>query len=114
MSISNRRLILLMVFLLAIAAGMFTALWLTRPVGAQVVVTVDGVEFGRFDLNRDRTVLIGPKDGSWHNTLQIRDGQAAVIESDCENQICVHTPALTEDLIGIIVCLPHGVAVVLE
>lgn len=110
---SNRRLMILVavILILAIAAG--TGMWFLRPDG-KVVVTVDGQEYGSYDLHRNRTVIISPADGSWHNVLTIENGTASVTESDCANQICVNTPPLNENTIGIIVCLPHGVAVELK
>lgn len=112
--ISTRTLILIVAAVVLTAAIVGTLIWLFRPAGTQVYVTVNGVEYGSYDLRSDRTVVIQPEDGSWHNTLVIRGGTANVTESDCSNQICVMTPPLTEDTVGIIVCLPHGVAVELK
>ncbi len=114
MNISNRKLIALLALILVLAAAAGILVYFLMPGGTQVLVTVNGVEYGTYPLHTDSTVVIAPADGSWHNTLVIQGGQAAVTESDCDNQICVHTPALTEDTIGIIVCLPHGVVVELR
>lgn len=114
MKISNKTLIALLVILLVLAAAAGIAMYFLLPGGTQVLVTVNGVEYGTYPLHTDATVVIAPEDGSWHNTLVMEGGRAYVSESDCDNQICVHTPALTEDTIGIIVCLPHGVAVELK
>ena len=114
MKISNRTLIAALVVVLVLAVGAGIAVYFLLPGGTQVLVTVNGVEYGTYPLHNDATVVIGPEDGSWHNTLVIEDGRAYVSESDCDNQICVYTPALTEDTIGLIVCLPHGVVVELK
>ena len=111
---SNRKLIALLAGILVFAAVLGGILYLTHPKGTQVVVTVDGKEYGAYDLHANQTVVIQPKDGSWHNTLEIQDGRAGIVESDCDNQICVHTPALQEDLVGLIICLPHGLVVELR
>lgn len=111
---SNRKLILIVALILVLAVAACGALWLLRPAGPQVLITVHGMEYGRFDLREDQTVKISGEADSWYNLLEIKNGKAAVIESDCENQVCVHTPPLSEDTIGIIVCLPHGVAVELK
>lgn len=107
---SNRVWILLiaLILVLSLLTGMIFYL---RPRGTQVVVTVSGEVFASYDLKEDRTVVIAPADGSWHNTLKIAEGKAAVIEADCDNQICVHTPALTEETVSVIACLPHGLTV---
>ena len=114
MNISNRRLAGLLALILVLAAAAGAIVYFFLPGGTQVLVTVNGTPYGTYPLDTDTTVVIGPEDGSWHNTLVIENGRAWVSESDCDNQICVHTPALTEDTIGIIVCLPHGVVVELK
>ena len=114
MNISNRKLAGLLALILVLAAAAGAIVYFFLPGGTQVLVTVNGVEYGTYPLHTDATVVIGPADGSWHNTLVIGQGRAWVSESDCDNQICVHTPALTEDTVGLIVCLPHGVVVELR
>lgn len=114
MNISNRKLIALLALILVLAAAAGAAVCFLKPGGTQVLVTVNGEEYGTYPLHTDATVVISPADGSWHNTLVIGQGRAWVSESDCDNQICVHTPALTEDTVGLIVCLPHGVVVELR
>ena len=114
MNISNRKLIALLALILVLAAAAGAAVCFLKPGGTQVLVTVNGEEYGTYPLHTDATVVISPADGSWHNTLVIGQGRAWVSESDCGNQICVHTPALTEDTVGLIVCLPHGVVVELR
>lgn len=114
MRISNKTLILLAVGILlcCLVAGLL--LMRSGAGKTQVQVTVNGTVWGTYPLNQNRRVVIGPEDGSWHNTLVIENGSAAIVESDCDNQICVHTPALQEGLVGLIVCLPHGVVVELR
>ena len=114
MNISNRKLAGLLALILVLAAAAGAAVYFFLPRGAQVLVTVNGAAFGTYPLHTDTTVVIGPEDGSWHNTLTIQDGTAKVTESDCDNQICVLTPGLTQDTVGLIVCLPHGVVVELK
>lgn len=114
MKLSNKTLAILVAVILLLAVAAAGVLYLRKPAGTQVYVTVNGQEYGSYPLHQNAVVTIEPADGSWHNTLTIQNGTAAVTESDCDNQICVHTPALTEDTIGIIVCLPHGVAVELK
>jgi len=114
MRISNRKLCGLLALVLALCAASGVLIWRSRPSGSQVVVTVNGERYGMYDLYTDQTVEIRPADGSWYNVLRIEGGRAAVAASDCDNQICVNTPPLTEDTVGLIVCLPHGVVVELR
>lgn len=114
MQISNRKWIVIITIVLVLSLAVSGILWLGKPSGTQVVITVNGQVYGSYDLHTDQTVTVGPTDGSWHNTLTIRSGKAAITESDCSNQICVNTPALSEDTIGLIVCLPHGLVAELK
>jgi len=46
------------------------------------------------------------------NLIYIHDGRVACSESNCENQVCVHTGELTGSAFDLpIICLPHGVVV---
>lgn len=110
MRISNKMLLAVVGVLLVLAAASGLLLR-SRPQGTQVRVTVDSQLYGTYDLLENQTVRISPADNSWYNILVIQDGKAAVTESDCSNQICVHTPALSEEVVGLIVCLPHGVVI---
>ena len=114
MKLSNKTLAIIVAVILLVAVAAAGVLYFQKPAGTQVYVTVNGQEYGSYPLHKDAVITISPEDGGWHNTLTIQNGTAAVTESDCDNQICVYTPALTEDTVGIIVCLPHGVAVELK
>lgn len=112
MKISNKTLITIIAcFVLAVAALCVLVYTGSKP-GTQVKVTVNGTQYGLYDLHSAQTVRIETALG--YNVLTIRNGRASVTESDCDNQICVHTPALTQETVGIIVCLPHGLAVELR
>ena len=46
------------------------------------------------------------------NFIEIKDGKVLCTESNCNNQICVHTPAISEKNQDLpIVCLPHGLII---
>ena len=48
------------------------------------------------------------------NLILIEYGSVRCADSDCENRVCVHTPALTEEAYDTpIVCMPHGMFVYL-
>ena len=43
------------------------------------------------------------------NFVEVKDGKVLCTESNCNNQICVHTPAISKENADLpIVCLPHG------
>ncbi len=77
----------------------------------QVLVLVDGREYGIYSLYEMQEIKIETADG--YNLLVIKDGQAYVAESDCENQVCVHTQPVTKTG-GQIICLPHRVVIRLQ
>lgn len=95
--------------LICIAVVIIFCQHLNKEGGNQVVITVDGDVYEVFNLNEDREVKIETDDGHY-NILQIKDGKANMTESDCENQVCVNSAAISN--IGeTIVCLPHRVIV---
>lgn len=49
------------------------------------------------------------------NILEIQDNEVCVLESNCQNQVCVQSGSLTEESHDFpIVCLPHGLIVTIE
>ena len=43
------------------------------------------------------------------NFIEVKGGKVLCTESNCNNQICVHTPAISAENADLpIVCLPHG------
>lgn len=76
--------------------------------GADCVVLQHGKVLMRLSLSTDIQQCIETDDG--YNVIEVYDGQVSVIESDCKNQICVHSGPI--DKSGqIISCLPHGLIV---
>ena len=59
--------------------------------------------------------IMEPGSVSDCNILEVKDGVVSCVESNCANQICVHTQPISGEGYEIpIVCLPHGVAVHIE
>ncbi len=75
--------------------------------GAQVKVTVDGVLYDTYPLEKEQEIAI-EKDGVVTNRLVIRDGVADMIEADCPDKLCVHQKAISKTG-ETIVCLPNKV-----
>lgn len=113
MRISNRSLIAAVGLLLALSVAALALIAHRRGPAVRACVTVDGAAYGSYPLDTDAVIPITPPDGSWYNTLVIERGRAFIRAADCPTQTCVHTPALTADTTGVIVCLPHGVVVTL-
>lgn len=106
-----RRDLLLILGLLALSALLWLALGLL-PRGGVAVVTVDGVERGRYSLSRDRRITIPGYDGG-ENLLVIEKGAARVVEADCPDKLCVGFGEISRQHESI-VCLPHRVVITIE
>lgn len=106
----RRRRDLLLIFGLLLISGISLAFFfLFRTPGDQVVVEVDGVVYGRYDLQENTTVRIETGDGGY-NLLQIADGYACVTEASCPDKLCVHQHRIHNSDESII-CLPNKVVV---
>ena len=104
--------IVLFIVLLAFGFAMlfFTIRAASSP-GEQVVINVDGTEYGRYPLDRDRVIEI--QNGNRLNIVTIKDGGVSMTYSTCKNQICVHEGEVTAPG-QLIVCLPNYVIVEIE
>ncbi|MDO5702213.1 MAG: NusG domain II-containing protein [Lachnospiraceae bacterium] len=101
-----------------LVAGLLLAAALCLPVyfflgrGADssddVVVRIDGREWGRYSLMTDREAVFDTEFG--RNVLTIKDGQAFMTEADCPDGICKAEQPITGRG-QIIVCLPHRLIV---
>lgn len=77
--------------------------------GSKVVVSVNGEEWGTYDLNKNQTIEISTDFGT--NVFEIKDGNVDMISATCPDKICVNTYPISEELPGVIVCLPNLVIV---
>ena len=94
--------------LVAIALVSGILLFLLRKPGNIVLITVDGQEFDEYPLDEDRVV-----DINGTNVIQIKDGEAKMINADCPDKLCMDQKAISSSQESII-CLPNGVVAVIE
>lgn len=80
--------------------------------GAEAVVLIDGVEYGRFPLDVDVTERIELPDGGY-NVLEIKEGKADVTEASCPDGICVSHRAVSKQNQSI-TCLPNKLVVEIQ
>ncbi|MCI6013339.1 MAG: NusG domain II-containing protein [Firmicutes bacterium] len=101
----------ILLFFIILAFGLAVSWWsLTEnSAGEKAVVTVDGRLYGTYPLSEDQTVEIIQENGH-HNDITIKDGQVSMTFSDCRNQICVASGAISQTK-DTIVCLPNKVVV---
>lgn len=77
--------------------------------GTQVIVTVDGEEYGRYAIDEEQEIPI-VIDGVTTNLLVIKDGVADMTEANCPDKLCVHQREISKSN-EMIVCLPNKVVV---
>ena len=93
--------LVLMGIILCIAAVCSLVHHFTGEAGKGIVaIKVDGVTEGTYVLTEDRRI-------------EIKNGEASMIEADCPDQICVHEKAISADGESII-CLPNKIVVEVE
>lgn len=95
--------------LAALAIFLFARSGMKQEEGAVAVVTVDGVEIGRYPLSRNGTFKLN--EGS--NTLVIENGEAWVSEANCPDKLCMGFGKISKNG-EFIVCLPNRLIVVVE
>lgn len=102
--------LILMGIILCIAAVLSLVHHFTGESGKEtVIVKVDGEVEGSYPLTEERTIEIN--HGT--NILEIKNGEASMIEADCPDQICVHQKAISANGESII-CLPNKIVVEVE
>ena len=73
--------------------------------GEQVILTCNGKEVAVFDLDKNTEYIF---HGSFDNKLVIENGYAFISESDCPDQVCVHSKKISKSG-ETICCLPNKV-----
>ena len=111
----NRRIgkrdIMLLIIVFAVLILVFAGFKLMhQETGAEVVIQVDGAEYGRYPLDQNAEVPITDDDGNETNLLVIKDGKADMTEADCPDLLCVHQKAISHRG-ETIVCLPNQIVV---
>lgn len=91
------------VFFLACVLGLM--LYFNGKAGHYVVVTVDGEEYGRYDLEEEQTVVINDT-----NCLEIKGGKAHMVQADCPDKLCIHMAPIGRAH-ELIVCMPNKITV---
>ncbi len=101
----------IILFFLILAFGLAVSWWSLagNAAGEKAVVTVDGKLYGTYPLSQDQTIQVVQKNGH-HNDITIKDGQVSMTFSDCRNQICVESGAISQTK-DTIVCLPNKVVI---
>ena len=96
---------ILLIGILVLSAMIFLGFKLFQKEAGEVLVTVDGQEYGRYTLSKDVDIPINDT-----NYLIIKDGKADMLEANCPDHICVDQKAISKTG-ETIVCLPNKVIV---
>lgn len=100
--------IILAVCLIVVGIGMTWFFSTMEKGGQSICITVDGQQYGVYSLQEDRTIDV--KQGKNMNQITIRDGAAAMTDSNCRGQDCIHQGRI-QTTAQTIVCLPHKIVV---
>ena len=103
-------LVIIFVVLIAVFAG---SKRLHQESGTEVVISVDGSEFGRYPLASEQEVEITNSSGDVTNHLVIKNGKADMTDAACPDHLCVRQKAISHQG-ETIVCLPNKVVVSIE
>ncbi len=107
----SRNDIILIIIVLIIGVAAFFFIKAGQKKGGEILITLDGEEYGRYPLDTEKEITID--DGDYSNTIVIEDGKASMRNADCPDQICVnHTPIYKNG--ETIICLPHRLVILVE
>ena len=99
--------------LLGIAAVLFLMLFFVKQntVHGEAVVLIEGEEYGRYPLSKDRVVELPGLLGN--NVLTIQDGKAFMSAAVCPDKICMGFGEICYNT-EMIVCRPGSIVVIVE
>ncbi len=101
---------ILLCVLAVIGIGMWAySTFIEKPVATKAVVTVNGKEYGTYNLNKDQTIEIKKKT-TVTNVLVIADGEIFMQDATCPDKLCEKQGRKSRDK-ETIVCLPNKVVV---
>lgn len=98
--------IVLAIVLVLLGLGLSAVFASDGSAGNELIITVDGKEFGSYTLLEDRQIDI--KQNSHINKVTIKDGVVSMKFSDCKGQDCVNQHDISESG-ETIICLPNKI-----
>ena len=102
--------VIFFVTMLAVLIGVLFVLKTGTDKGETVVVYQEGKKIQELSLYEDREILI---ENSYTNKLVVKQGRAAIVESDCPGMDCVHSGWI-KDMGRSLICLPNRVEIRIE
>ena len=96
-------------FLVLFCIGVCVAVYKGGAVeGSTITITIDGKEYGTYSLLEEQIITID-QNGAL-NIIEIKDGEAYMLEASCPDQLCVDQNEISYDKESII-CLPNKVVI---
>ena len=108
-SIKTKPLDFVIIFLLFIASFSTLFFFATGSKGAQAELRISGKVIKTFNLNKNQTWTYRDK-ASDYNKIQVKNGEIAVVEANCKDQIDVQRGYISKTG-ETIVCLPHNLVI---
>ncbi|MDO4522451.1 MAG: NusG domain II-containing protein [Eubacteriales bacterium] len=113
--VMKKRTLVFALLLLLLSAVSYAAVTIyqnqTTEKGIAVVIA-EGVEIGRYPLNRDREEMLKYENGGY-NILTIQHGEAQITEASCPDKICVYHRPISKNGQSI-VCLPNELIIEIQ
>ena len=105
--------IILIGTLLGVIAVLFLVMFFVKQntVNGEAVVLIEGREYARYPLSKDRTVEIPGLLGN--NVLVIEEGNAYMSSAVCPDKVCMGFGKIHYNT-EMIVCLPGSIVVIIE
>ncbi len=100
------KILFVVIFILSCLTLFLMTRW--NPAGQQAVIEINGHPYSKLNLLEPQHSFIPGKLGTM--TITVRDGQIAVTESPCPQQVCVHSGAIYRSG-ELLVCVPNRVVI---
>lgn len=104
----------ILITILVVAMGIGLLIYNTSTLtdeGAIAKIYVDGQLYKEMPLDTDASITVETERGM--NVIFVEDGHVFIQDSDCQDQLCVHMPAISVSGQNI-VCLPHHLHIEIE
>lgn len=98
----------ILVLIILVIAGLLFLVTRRNVGGNEVVIILDGKEYGKYQLSDDREINV--KSESGYNVVKIEDGKVYIKDADCPDKYCVKQ-GKSDSSNKSLICLPHKMVV---
>ncbi|MGL5440544.1 MAG: NusG domain II-containing protein [Filifactoraceae bacterium] len=97
-----------LIIILLLISGIMTLGVVGDDKANKITISVDGKEFGSYNLEKDQKIDINLKGK--HNVVEIKNKTVKMVEADCPDKYCVNHGEINKGY-ETIVCLPNKIIV---